>query len=176
MISAPARNMGIVNAAKRKNNKNSTRLNTLLNKFLTVSNIANTQLFMLRIRQIGKSKLRTTDTLWGKGEIEHKICMLPYTLYYGLTSFEFGDLFRYSRSTIDTNCPGTCKNHTYIKTKKIKKDKMYNILRMKLLTYSFAEFSALLSNLQTQFPAKNQSVKYTQTRLLRVQNRWLTMM
>jgi hypothetical protein len=31
---------------------------------------------------------------------------------------------------------------------------MYNILRLELLTYSFAEFSALLSDLQTQFPAK----------------------
>jgi hypothetical protein len=38
---------------------------------------------------------------------------------------------------------------------------MYNILRLKLLTYSFAEFSALLPDLQTQFSEKNHSVKYS---------------
>jgi hypothetical protein len=38
---------------------------------------------------------------------------------------------------------------------------IYYILLLKLLTYSFAEFSALLPDLQTQFPEKNQSVKYS---------------
>jgi hypothetical protein len=33
----------------------------------------------------------------------------------------------------------------------------YNMLRLELLTYSFAEFSALLPDLQTQFPAKKTS-------------------
>jgi hypothetical protein len=32
-----------------------------------------------------------------------------------LTSFEFRNLFRYSRSTIHTNCPGTCTKNIYIK-------------------------------------------------------------
>ncbi len=32
-----------------------------------------------------------------------------------LTSFEFRNLFRYSRSTIHTNSPGTCTKNIYIK-------------------------------------------------------------